>query len=50
MENYKEKCPKCGSDVDFIPPSDVDKKERVLIVRFKCRSCNYDFIKNYKLL
>ena len=47
MEKYQEKCPKCGNDTDFIPPTKEDKGKRVLIVTFKCRACNHVFNKEF---
>jgi len=53
MEKYKEKCPKCGSDANFlpIPPPKDNLQKRTRKVMFKCSNpdCGYDFSKEYDL-
>ena len=53
MEQYKEKCPKCGSDANFapIPPPKDDPVKRTRLVKFKCSNivCGHEFFREFDL-
>lgn len=47
--NQTKKCPQCGSEAQFQPPSITDKRNKIIYVTFFCPNCGHKYVEKVLL-
>lgn len=46
--DYSERCNQCGEIAQFIPPSEIDKKRKKMIVNYRCPN-GHSFVREHDI-